>query len=156
MNLAVLAVDGEQTHRIHRSLLERVAEIAGRLDCSAASRLAGPPITYADAELRRLRRDLEEVIAFADASRRTGWVLGDVAAAPGDEPVRVLDSPEGELWADAVRGFELHEADGVRPVTEWPGQDGCARRVALPALLTPLVEAAARAEVLDVYALSDA
>lgn len=151
MDLVAFAVDGEEAHRVHRSVLERAAEIAGRLDCRAAARLAEPPATYAGADLRRLRRDLEEVVAFADASRRTGWVLGDVAAAPGDEPVQVLELPEGGLWADAVRGFELHEASGVTRVTEWPGSDGPARRVALPVLLTPLVESAARAEALDVY-----
>ena len=151
MYLAVLAVDGVETHRIHRSVLERAAQIAGRLDCRAVARLAGPPVTYADAELRRLRRDLDQVIAFADAARHTGWVLGDVAAAPGDEPVQVLQLAQGVLWADAVRGFELHGSGGVRRVTELPGGPGTARRVPLPDLLTPLVESAARAEVLDVY-----
>jgi hypothetical protein len=152
VNLAVLAVNGEEAHRIHRSVLERAAEIAGRLGCGGATRLADPPVTYADTELRLLRRDLDEVIAFADASGNTGWVLGDVAAAPGDEPVQVLRLPEGVLWADAVRGFELHGTSGVRRVTECPGGSGPARRVALPDLLTPLVESVARAEVLDVYA----
>ena len=151
VNLAVLAVDGVEAHRVHRSVLERAARIASRLDCVAATRLAHPPVTYADAELRRLRRDLEQVIAFADASRHTGWVLGDVAAAPGDEPVQVLRLEQGMLWADAVRGFELHGTDGVQRVTEWPGMTGSARRVPLPVLLTPVIESAARAGKLDVY-----
>lgn len=153
MNQAVLAVDKADTYHIHHSILERAAQIADRLDCRAAARLASLPVTYADAELRRLRGDLDQVIAFADASRRTGWALGDVAVAPGEESVQVLELPEGVLWADAVRGFELHGADGVRRVTELPGGQGPARRVPLTDLFGPLTESAARAGVLDVFEL---
>lgn len=153
MSQAVLAVDKADAYHIHHSILERAAQIADRLDCRAAARLASLPATYADAELRRLRGDLEQVIAFADASRRTGWVLGDVAVAPGEQSVRVLELPEGVLWADAVRGFELHGADGVWRVTEVPGLKGHARRVPLTDLLAPLTESAGRAGVLEVFEL---
>ncbi|MBO2455988.1 hypothetical protein [Actinomadura violacea] len=127
-----------------------MSEIGGRLGCCSAARLGGLPASFGDAGLRRLRRDLEEVMAFAQAARRTGWVLGDLVAAPGDAPVPVLDTPDGRLWARSTRGFELHGPGGVRQVTELPGTPGTATRTALPLLIAPLAQAAARAELLEV------
>ncbi|MFC5747737.1 hypothetical protein [Actinomadura rugatobispora] len=146
-----LTVDGRDAGLVHRSVLERVAEIAGRLGCRAAVALGLPPVSYDGAGLARLRRDLDQVIAFADASRRTGWELGDLAVAPGERPVPVLDTPQGVLWADALRGFELRGTGGAaRRVTELAEPPGTARRTPLTRLIEPLAEAAGRARVLEV------
>ncbi|GAA4096720.1 MULTISPECIES: hypothetical protein [Actinomadura] len=150
-NMVLLTVNGRDMGLIHRSVLDRVAEIADRLGCRGAMALGGPPASFAGADVARLRRDLDQVIAFADAARRTGWTLGDIAVAPGEQPEPVLDTPQGRLWAHPVRGFELHGADGVRRVTELAEPRGTARRTPLARLITPLAEAAARAQVLEVH-----
>lgn len=142
-DMALLTVDGEPAGRIHRSVLDRVAEIAGRLGCRGAAALGGSPVSFDRAAMARLRCDLEQVAAFADAARSTGWVLGDIAVAPGERPVPVLDTPQGGLWADAVRGFELHGPAGVRRVTELAEPPCTAQRTALRRLIAPLLEAAA-------------
>ncbi|QKG23257.1 hypothetical protein [Actinomadura verrucosospora] len=150
LGTALILVDGDATGPIHRSVLERVSEIGARLCCCSAATLGGLPASYTDAALRQLRRDLEEVMAFAQAARRTGWVLGDLVAAPGDAPVPVMDTPDGRLWARSTRGFELHGPGGARQITELPGTPGTAARTPLPQLIAPLAAAAARAELLEV------
>ncbi|OLT37710.1 hypothetical protein BJF79_05720 [Actinomadura sp. CNU-125] len=117
-------------------MLDRVAEIAGRLGCGGAVALGAPPVSFRGDDVVRLRRDLHEVIAFMDAARRTGWVLGDVAVAPGELPVPVRETPEGRLWACSVRGFEVRGTSGVRRVAG-------ARRVPLAGLVAPQADAAA-------------
>ncbi|GAA2404263.1 hypothetical protein GCM10010191_09970 [Actinomadura vinacea] len=149
-NMVLLTVDGDDTGLVHRSVLERVAEIAGRLGCCGAVALGRPPVSFDGADVQRLRRDLDQIIAFADAARRTGWVLGDIAVAPGEQPVAVLDTPLGVLWAHRDRGFELRGTGGVRPVTDLAEAPGSARRTPLTSLIEPLVEAAGRARVLKV------
>ena len=148
---AMMTVDDTKAGLIHRSVLDRVAEIAGRLGCRAAATLGALPASFTGTDLVRMRRDLDEVMAFVEAARRTGWVLGDLAAAPGDEPVPVLDTPVGRVWATSARGFELRGPDGVRHVTELTGLPGTARRTALLLLIAPLAEAAGRAGVLRLY-----
>ncbi|QKG23348.1 hypothetical protein [Actinomadura verrucosospora] len=150
LGAALILVDGVEAGAIHRSVLERVSEIGARLCCCCALKLGGLPASYASAALRQLGRDLEEVMAFAQAARRTGWVLGDLAAAPGDGPVPVMDTPDGRLWARSAHGFELHGPGGVRQITELPGTPGTAARAPLPQLIAPLAAAAARAELLEV------
>ncbi|MFG2084871.1 hypothetical protein [Spirillospora sp. NPDC048824] len=148
---AIITVGDTETGLIHRSVLGRVADIAGRLGCRSAASVDNLPASFTGAVLVRMRRDLDEVMAFAEAARRTGWVLGDLAAAPGDEPVPVLDTPDGRVWASSARGFELHGPDGVRYVTELAGLPGTARRTALMLLITPLAEAARRAQLLQIH-----
>ncbi|NDU76115.1 hypothetical protein GWI34_26305 [Actinomadura sp. DSM 109109] len=148
--VVLLTVDGEDVGHVHRSVLERVAEIAGRLGCRDAVALACPPVTFGGTCVSRLRRDLEQVIAYADAANRTGWVLGDIAVAPGDRAVPVMDTAQGRLWAHPVRGFELHGATGVRQVTELDEVPGTPQRAPLASLIAPLVEAAASARVLEI------
>ncbi|MGH3243312.1 MAG: hypothetical protein ACRDNL_23235 [Spirillospora sp.] len=149
-SLVLLTAEGQDPALIHRSVLDRVAEIADRLGCRAAARLGWPPVVFRGAELARLRRDLEQVIAFADAVRRTGWVLGEMAVAPGDRPERVLETSEGGLFAYSARGFEWRDAAGSRPVTELSEASGTARRVPLTDLTEPLTRVVARAEILEV------
>ncbi|SNR50936.1 hypothetical protein [Actinomadura mexicana] len=149
-NVVLLTVDGEQVGHVHRSVLDRVAEIAGRLGCRDAVALAGPPVTFGGSCVPRLLRDLEQVIAYADAAQRTGWVLGDLAVAPGDRAVPVMDTAQGRLWAHPVRGFELHGATGVRRVVELAEAPGTPQRAPLARLIAPLAEAAARARVLEI------
>lgn len=147
---AKMVADGAEAGLIHRSVLDRVTEIGGRLGCRATAALGALPASLTGQALRRLRRDLDELIAFADAVRYSGWVLGDLAAAPGDEPVPVLDTAAGRLWVSPVHGFELHESGGVRRITELAGTPGTAERAGLPLLLTPLAEVTARARLLEV------
>jgi hypothetical protein len=148
---AVLAVNGRETGALHRSVLDRVAEVAVRLGCGGVASLARLPVTFDAASARRLRRELDQVIAFADAARLTGWTLGDLAVAPGERAVPVLDTPEGRLWADPLHGFELRAEHGVRRVTELPPLTGTARRTALTVLAGPFTEAVARGGELNVY-----
>ncbi|XVQ11458.1 hypothetical protein ACQP1W_02440 [Spirillospora sp. CA-255316] len=148
--MVAVTVDGRDAGLVHRSVLDRVAEIAARLGCRGAVALGRPPAAFDGAAVPRLRRDLDQVIAFADASRRTGWELGGIAVAPGEEPVPVLDTPEGTLWAHPLRGFELRGPEGARRVTELAEPPGTARRAPLARLIAPLAEAAARARVLEV------
>jgi hypothetical protein len=150
VSMAVFTVDGEDVGQVHRSVLDRVAEIAGRLGCRDAIALGSLPASFRGADLARLRRDLEQILAFADAAQRTGWVLGELAVAPGEQPVPVLDTPQGRLWAHPDRGFELHGTVGSQRVTELAEMPGTARRTALTCLIAPLVEAAARARLLEV------
>ena len=138
-----LTVDGKSAGHVHRSVLDRVAEIAGRLRCEGAVTLGSPPASFDGPGLARLRRDLELIVAFADAARCTGWVLGDIAVAPGEKPVPMLDTPQGRLWVHPVRGVELHAATGARQVTERVRLDSTARRTALHRLIAPLLKAAA-------------
>lgn len=147
--LVTLAVDGARTGSVHQSILDRVAETARRLGLATAAELDRLPVAIGSARLPRLRRDLQEVAAFSDAARCTGWVLGDLAAAPGDQPVPVLDTPEGRLWATSAHGFEFLEPGGVRQVSSLAQVPGTARRVPLPFLIAPLAEAAARAGSLE-------
>ncbi|GGQ22413.1 hypothetical protein BKA00_007074 [Actinomadura coerulea] len=149
-DVVLLTVDGEQVGHVHRSVLDRVAEIAGRLGCRDAVALACPPVTFDGSRMPRLRRDLEQVIAYAEAARQTGWVLGDIAVAPGDRAVPVMDTAQGKVWAHPVRGFELHGEAGVRRITELAEMPGTPRRTPLAHLIAPLVEAAARARVLEI------
>lgn len=150
VSMAVLVVNGEDTGLIHRSVLDRVASIGSRLGCRAAATLASLPASFDGTSLRRLRGDLEQVIAFADAARQTGWTLGGLAAAPADRAVPVLSTAQGMVWVHPARGFELHETAGARRVTELAGWHGTARRAALTSLTAPLVEAVARARTLEV------
>jgi hypothetical protein len=150
-NMALVTVNGQHFTSIHRSVLDRVAGIADRLGCRVAVVLGSPPASFEGAGLARLRRDLEQIIAFADATRRTGWVLGEIAVAPGDRPERVLETSEGSLWAHAIRGFELRGTAGTRRVTGLPGRPGTARRVPLTDLVEPLARALARAQVMEVH-----
>lgn len=149
--VAVLAVNGRDRSLLHRSVLDRVAEVAARLGCRNAASLGGLPVSFNDATVGRLRRELDQVIAFADAARLTGWALGELAVAPGERAVPVLDMPGGRLWAHPQHGFELRGADGVRRVTELPSLPGTARRVALTSLVGPLADAVARGGELNVY-----
>ncbi|WP_141578184.1 hypothetical protein [Actinomadura sp. WMMA1423] len=149
-NVVLLTVDGERVGHVHRSVLDRVAEIAGRLGCRDAVALGSPPVTFGGSCVPRLRRNLEQVIAYADAAQRTGWVLGEIAVAPGDRAVPVMETAQGRLWAHPVRGFELHDAAGVRRVTELAEMPGTPRRAPLACLIAPLAEAAARAQVLEI------
>lgn len=149
-NLVLLTVNGQDSALIHRSVLDRVAEIADRLGCGVAVVLGSPPATFESADLARLRRDLDQIIAYADATRRTGWVLGEIAVAPGDRLERVLDTSAGSLWAHSVRGFELRGAAGTHRVTDLAEPPGTARRVPLTDLIEPLTTAVARAQVLEV------
>lgn len=148
--MAVLTVNGRDTGLLHRSVLDRVAEVATRLGCANAASLGSLPVTFDGAAAGRLRRELDEVIAFADAARLSGWALGELAVAPGDRAVPVLDMPEGRLWAHPRHGFELRGEGGVRRVTELPSLEGEARRVALTSLVGPLAEAVARGGELNV------
>ncbi|MFB4319806.1 hypothetical protein ACA361_37505 [Actinomadura sp. 21ATH] len=145
-----MTVNGQGFALVHRSVLERVAEIAGRLGCDGAAALGRLPASFESAGLARLRRELDQVVAFADAARCTGWALGEVAVAPGDRPERVLDTPEGTLWASSIRGYEVRGAAGTRRVTRLAGWPGQARRVPLTALAEPLLQAVARAGVLQI------
>jgi hypothetical protein len=147
--MALMTVNGQGFALVHRSVLERVAEIADRLGCRGAVALGRLPASFESARLARLRRDLDLVIAFADAARYTGWALGEMAVAPGDRPERVLDMSEGTLWAHSIRGFEVRGAAGTRRVTGLAGWPGTARRVPLTDLLEPLVRAVARARTLE-------
>lgn len=149
--MVLLTVDGQDVGLVHHSVLDRVAEIADRLGCRAAVALSSPPASFDGSGVARLRRDMDQVIAFADAARRTGWVLGDIAVAPGEHSVPVLDTPQGRLWVHPVRGFELRGAGGVRRVTELAESPGTAQRTPLTCVIAPLAEAAARARVLKVY-----
>lgn len=149
-NLVLLTVNGRDSALVHRSVLDRVAEIADRLGCRVAVVLGSPPASFEGADLARLRRDLDQIVAFADAARRTGWVLDEIAVAPGDRPERILDMSEGSLWAHALRGFELRGAVGTRRVTGLAEFPGAVRRVPLTDLFEPLIRAAARARVLEV------
>jgi hypothetical protein len=150
-NMALMTVNGQGLSLVHRSVLERVAEIADRLGCSGAVALGRLPASFENAGLARLRRDLDQVIAFADAARYVGWALGEMAVAPGDRPEPILDTCEGTLWAHAIRGFEVRGATGTRRVTGLAGWPGTARRVALTDLIEPLVQAVARARTLKVH-----
>lgn len=147
----MLVVDGMDTGLVHRSVLDRVAEIADRMGCCWAVRFGTLPTSFGSACLPQLRRELAEIIAFADAALRTGWMLGDLAAAPGDRPVPVLDTPQGRLWVHPVRGFELHGSAGARSISELAQVPGSTRRTALTRLIVPLAEALACARVLEVY-----
>ncbi|MFF5259904.1 hypothetical protein ACFY4C_13230 [Actinomadura viridis] len=147
----VLSVDGADAEVLHRSVLDEVAAIARRLGCRSAAELGGLPAAFTGDRVARLRRDLDEVIAFATAAQRTGWVLGDLAAAPRDHPVPVLDTPQGRLWAHPLHGFELHRDGRAQRVTELAGVPGTARRTALPVLIAPLVRAVARARLVEAY-----
>jgi hypothetical protein len=150
LGMVLLAVDGEVAGQVHRSVLDRVVDLDARLGCVGALTLRKLPAVFEGGGLRRLRRDLEQVIAFADAARSSGWALDELTAAPGDDPVPVLDDPRGRIWAHPVRGFELHGKTGVRRISELSQVPGVpARRVPLTVLITPLVEAAARARVLE-------
>ncbi|HEY8482403.1 MAG TPA: hypothetical protein VIL71_21465 [Spirillospora sp.] len=141
--------DGREFSVVHRSVLDRVTEIADGLGCAAAAALGDLPVSFSGSRLERLRRDLEQVIAFADAARRTAWTIGDIAVAPADRKVMVMDMRQGELWADPVHGFELHGSGGMQRVTELDSVPGTARRVSLGGVIVPLAEAAARAEELQ-------
>jgi hypothetical protein len=150
--MAVLVVNGQDIGLIHRSVLDRVASIAARLERQNAVTLASLPASFDGTSLRRLRGDLDQVIAFADAARQTGWTLGSLAAAPADKAVPVLSTAHGMVWVHPARGFELHGKAGARRVTELAGWQGTARRAALTSLAAPLVEAVARARTLQVRA----
>ncbi|MCO6009166.1 hypothetical protein NE236_29775 [Actinoallomurus purpureus] len=149
--MVVLVVDGEQTGLLHRSVLDRVVEIADRLDCRGAVRLGALPVSFSGAGLRRLRRDIDQVVAFSDATLRTGWTLGTLAVAPGDRPVPVAKTSEGTLWADSLRGFELHGPAGPQRVVTHPQLPATAHRTPLSGLTAPLVEAVAPARHLEVF-----
>lgn len=156
LGMVLLAVDGHVAGLIHRSVLDRVADLDARLGCVGGLTLRRLPTAFEGVSLRRLRRDLEQIVAFADAARGSGWALGELTAAPGDDPVPVLEDPRGTIWVHPVRGFELHGKTGVQRVTELPQVPGMtARRVPLTELIIPLVEAAARARVLKVYEAAD-
>ncbi|URM98902.1 hypothetical protein LUW76_33765 [Actinomadura madurae] len=157
LGLVRYSVDGEVWGALHGSVLERVVGIAERLGCVRAPVLGQPSVVVRDRELRGLVLDLEQVVAFADAARATGWALGRLAAAPWNEAVAVLDDTRGRIWVHPARGFELHHAGGVRRITELPGvASGPARRVPLVELIGPLVEAASRAMVLELFPVPDA
>ncbi len=154
----LLAVDGADIGEIHHSVLVRVANVAERLGCRQAARLGSPPVHFEGAEIRALRRELEQVVAFADAARHTGWTLGRLTAAPSERAVPVADTPQGRLWVHPARGFELHNKRGVRkvatvyeithldepaPLKSAAPDSERARRVPLGGLLASLTEAAA-------------
>ena len=149
VNEVMLIREGEAVGRVHRSVLDRVSEIASRLGCREAVALGRLPASFAAGSMPRLHRDLEQVIAFAAAARRTGWVLGEIAVAPAERPVLVMRTEQGRLWAHPARGFEMHDSDGVRQVKKLDSVSGVARRAPLTDLILPLVEAAAHARVLE-------
>jgi hypothetical protein len=150
--MAVVVVNGVDTVLIHRSVLNRVAEIAFRLGCHEATPLVRRPASLSGTQVPRLRRDLEQVMAFADATLRTGWQLWEVAAAPADEPVPVLDTPHGRIWVDSAHGFELHgTGGGSQRTTVWEQLSGTACRVELSRLIAPLAGAATRAQILEIH-----
>lgn len=149
VNAVTVVRDGRETAVVHRSVLDRVTEIADGLGCGSAVSLGGLPVSFAGSCVRRLRRDLEQVIAFADAAGRVAWTLGDIAVAPGDRRVLVMETPQGELWADPVHGFELRGSAGVRRVSELDAVQGTACRTTLGEVVVPLAEAAARARALE-------
>jgi hypothetical protein len=151
LGMAALVVDGADVTLVHRSVLDRTAEIAGRLGCRSAVALGSLPASFNGAALRPLRRDLDQIAAFADAALRTGWVLGDLAMAPGDQPDPVLEAPEGRLRVDPVRGFELCGSHGPQRVISLAQMPGMARRTTLARLVAPLVDAVARAHVLEAF-----
>lgn len=152
VGMVLLVVDGNAAGAVHRSLLDRVAELGERLGCRRANGLRELPAAYEGGALRTLLRDLDEIVAFADAARRTGWELDGLAAAPGDESVAVLDEPRGTIRVHPQRGFEFHRDGGVQRVTELPQLPGASSQpVALTKLMVPLVEAAARAGRLDLH-----
>ncbi|MBG6093030.1 hypothetical protein [Actinomadura viridis] len=144
-------MDGTEAEVVHRSVLDEVAGIARGLGCRSAAELDCLPASFTGDRVARLRRDLDEVIAFATAAQRTGWVLGDLAVAPRDHPVPVLDTPQGRLWAHPLRGFELHREGRAQRVTELDGVPGTARRTALPVLIAPLATLVARARLVEAY-----
>lgn len=150
----LLAVDGTAVGEIHHSVLTRVAGVAERLGCREAARLGSPPVVFEGAAIRALRRDLAQVLAFADAAHHTGWTLGRLTAAPSERAVPVADTPQGRLWVHPARGFELHDKRGVRKVATLSeithlGEPGPfkspdterARRVPLDGLIAPLTQA---------------
>ena len=152
----LIAVDGRAAGEVHHSVLARVADVAGRLGCREAARLAALPVTYEGTQIPGLWRDLDQVIAFADAARHTGWTLGTLTAAPVERAVPVADTPQGRLWVHPARGFELHDKRGVRKVATLDeivhaGEPGPfkspaaerARRVPLARLIAPLTQAVA-------------
>lgn len=151
------AVDGVEAGLVHRSVLARITELADRLGCRTACRLGALPASFEQAVLKGLRRDLDQIIAFADAARRTGWMLNGLTAAPGDKPVQVLETPLGCVWVHQTRGFELRGPGGTERITELPEAPGCAaQRVPLPGLIAPLAEAAAHARLFEVSAADSA
>lgn len=156
VGMAVFTVDGQDAGTVHVSVLAAAARLAGRLGGRTATALGALPVRFAGEEMTPLRRDLREVLAFADVSRRTGWTLGPLAAAPEDRQVPVLDTPEGRVWAHPVRGFELHQAGAAHRITELAGLPGGAQRVAFTQLLGPLADAAGRAGELRISQLADA
>jgi hypothetical protein len=152
LGMAVVVVDGVDTVLVHRSVLNRVAEIAFRLGCHDATPLVRRPTLLSGPQVPRLRRDLDQVTAFADATLRTGWQLWELAAAPADEPVAVMDTPYGRVWVDPAYGFKLHGTDGgPRRATAVRQLPGTARRVALSRLIAPLRGVATRAQVLEIH-----
>ncbi|TDC42488.1 hypothetical protein E1281_36135 [Actinomadura sp. KC345] len=149
VNLAVLLREGKTVGHVHRSVLDRVSEIASRLGCREAAALGRLPVSFTGTGVPRLHRDLEQVIAFAAAARRTGWVLGEIAVAPAERPVLVMRTDKGRLWAHSARGFEMHDSAGVRQISELDSVPGVARRAPLTDLILPLAEAVAHARVLE-------
>ncbi|GAA1785660.1 hypothetical protein [Actinomadura chokoriensis] len=150
LGLLVLTVDDQDVGVLHRSVLDLVAEIAGRLGGGHATALGTRPAAFDAGQMPRLRRELEQVAAFADATRRHGWSLGELAAAPAERSVPVLETEKGTVWVNPVRGFELHDAAGVRPLTELDDMPGTARRTPATRLMGPLLAAAARARRLEI------
>lgn len=151
VGLVPFTVDGVEAGLVHQSVLDRITELADRLGCHNARRLGELPATFEPKALKGLRRDLDQIIAFADAARRTGWTLNGLVAAPGDQPVPVLETPRGWVWVDQIRGFELRGPEGAQRIRELPGAPGCvAERVPLPSLIAPLAAAAARARLFEV------
>jgi hypothetical protein len=136
---AVLRVDGRGVGEVHGTVLEQAARLAVRLGLPRAAGLSRLPAVFAGDSLRGLRRDLDQVMAFADCSQRTGWVLGEVGVAPGDAPVWVMDTERGSVWARAGRGFELRTAAGVERI------EAGARRTSLARLIAPVALAVATA-----------
>lgn len=151
LGMAALVLDGADVTLMHRSVLDRTAEIADRLGCQSAVVLGSLPASFNGAALRPLRRELCQIAAFAEAALRTGWVLGDLAVAPGDQPELVLEAPEGRLRVDPVCGFELCGSCGWQRVISLAKMPGTVRRTSLAHLIAPLVDAAARVQVLEVF-----
>lgn len=152
--MAVLAVEGEDAGDaalVHRSVLSAVAGIARRLGCRSAATLDELPAHFDADLLGRLRSELDQVVAFADAARRTGWSIGALAVVPDGEPISLLDHPEGRVWVNRACGFELRDGTGARPITELAGQRGAARRTPLIEIMAPLMGAVGRAGALKVY-----